>query len=151
MLLIKVKEITLLGSSGDEEDAQCVDIASAKKCKKIQEKGKCNKGKWKTKCISTCGFCKLNEKLFQLTSLTRYLELSVCLNWYYLTVTWIYLFLGEDDGDDTTAAPATTPENTSDCSDLIPTKRCEELKQDGRCDKWQMMKDRCQATCGFCK
>ena len=151
MLLIKVKEITLLGSSGDEEDTQCVDVASAKKCKKIQEKGKCNKGKWKTKCISTCGFCKLNEKLFQLTSLTRYLELSVCLNWYYLTVTSIYLFLGEDDGDDTTAAPATTPENTSDCSDLIPTKRCEELKQDGRCDKWQMMKDRCQATCGFCK
>ena len=80
ILLIKVKEITLLGSSGDEEDAQCVDTASAKKCKKIQEKGKCNKGKWKTKCISTCGFCKLNEKLFQLTSLTRYLELSVCLN-----------------------------------------------------------------------
>ena len=80
LLSIKVKEITLLGSSGDEEDAQCVDIASAKKCKKIQEKGKCNRGKWKTKCISTCGFCKLNEKLFQLTSLSRYLELSVYLN-----------------------------------------------------------------------
>ena len=37
------------------------------------------------------------------------------------------------------------------CSDLHPTEKCEELKQDGRCDKWQMMKDRCQATCGFCK
>merc|ERR1711997_88116 len=36
------------------------------------------------------------------------------------------------------------------CSDLHPTEKCEELKQDGRCDKWQMMKDRCQATCGFC-
>ena len=62
VLSIKVKEIILLGSGGDEEDAQCVDIASAKKCKKIQEKGKCNKGKWKTKCIATCGFCKLNGK-----------------------------------------------------------------------------------------
>ena len=58
VLSIKVKEIFLLGSSEDEEDVQCVDIASAKKCKKIQEKGKCNKGKWKTKCIATCGFCK---------------------------------------------------------------------------------------------
>ena len=37
------------------------------------------------------------------------------------------------------------------CSDLHPTEKCEELKQDGRCDKWQMMRDRCQATCGFCK
>ena len=40
---------------------------------------------------------------------------------------------------------------TFGCSDLHPTKRCEELKQDGRCDKWKMMKERCQATCGFCK
>ena len=80
MLSIKVKEIILLGSGGDEEDAQCVDIASAKKCRKIQEKGKCNKGKWKTKCISTCGFCKLNGKLIELTSLTRYLEFSVYFN-----------------------------------------------------------------------
>ena len=37
------------------------------------------------------------------------------------------------------------------CSDLHPTEKCEEFKQDGRCDQWKMMKDRCQATCGFCK
>ena len=56
------------------------------------------------------------------------------------------------DGDaDTTEIPATTTP-TSECIDLNPKEKCEELKGDGRCEQWKpFMEKRCKETCGFCK
>merc|ERR1712141_943929 len=39
-------------------DEECVDIKSAKKCKKALKKNKCNKKKNAIGCAKTCGYCE---------------------------------------------------------------------------------------------
>ena len=53
---------------------------------------------------------------------------------------------GNEDEDD----EVEDDEDESDCVDELPSRNCENIKNNGKCDmRWAQ--EKCPATCGICK